>query len=614
VNFEKGDCMAKEQQVILVPDYLMVRELAELMGLSPLDVMKKLIANGIVASINQQIDFETAALIISEFGMEAKSESADEAEQVEQKRVEEMTRKWEQMYKGEKPENLKLRPPIITILGHVDHGKTTLLDTIRKANVADGEAGGITQHIGAYQIEHNEQKITFLDTPGHEAFTAMRARGAQGADIAILVVAADDGVMPTTREALNHARVANIPIIVAITKIDKDNASPDLVKQQLAELELVADEWGGNVMMVPVAALEGEGVDDLIEALLLVSEESEFVANAKGTPRGIVVESEIDKFRGTLATLLVMNGTLQVGDAIVAGASYGRIKAMFDESGNKLKIATPSTPVSVLGLNNPPESGDRFEKVKNDKVARGLAQARIAEQKVQVHQPQQAMSLEEIFKQFQAGQTKQLNLIVKTDVQGSLQPIIDGLEAMSGNNEEGIKVRVLASDVGDVSESDVMLASAGDADADKAIIIAFNVNISNSARNQAQVQGVEIREYDIIYKLFEEVELALEGMFDPKYEAKRIGEAEIRQIFTISRVGKVAGSYMRDGEARRRSKARVYRNGKMIGDDLTIDALKRFNEDVSEVRNGFEFGVSFVNYNNIEEGDTIEFFVMERVN
>jgi translation initiation factor IF-2 len=605
--------MAKEQQIILVPDFLTVRELAELIGASPIEVMKKLIANGIMASINQQIDFETAALIISEFGMEAKSETIQEVEEEEQHRVEEMTRKWEQMYKGEKPENLKLRPPIITILGHVDHGKTTLLDTIRKANVAGGEAGGITQHIGAYQINYGDQKITFLDTPGHEAFTAMRARGAQGADIAILVVAADDGVMPTTREALNHARVANIPIIVAITKVDKNNANPELVKQQLAELELLTDEWGGNVMMIPVASLQGQGIDDLLESLILIAEEHEFVANAQGTPRGIVLESEVDKFRGTLATLLVMNGTLKVGDSIVAGTSYGRIKAMYDENGKILKEALPSTPVSVLGLDNPPEPGDRFEKVKNDKIARSIAQDRIAEQQAKAYRPQQAMSLEDIFKQFRAGQAKQLNLILKTDVQGSLQPIIEGLEKMSGNNEEGIKVRVLASDVGAVSESDVMLASAGDAESDKAIIIAFSVGVSSGARNKAQTSGVEIREYDIIYKLFEDIELALEGMLDPKYAARRIGEAEIRQIFTISKVGKVAGSYMREGEARRRSKARVYRNGKIIADDLTLDALKRFNEDVSEVRTGFEFGVSFVNFDDLQEGDTIEFFIMERV-
>ena len=605
--------MAKEQQIVLVPDFLTVREVAELIDSSPIDVMKTLIANGIMASINQQIDFDTAAIVIGEMGYEAKSLSVVEAEEEEQKRVEEMTRKWEQMYKGEKAEDLIPRPPVITILGHVDHGKTTLLDTVRKTNVAEGEAGGITQHIGAYQVRHNGQLITFLDTPGHEAFTAMRARGAQGADIAILVVAADDGVMPTTREALNHARAANVPIVVAISKVDKANANPERVKQQLAELDLVSDEWDGDTLMVPIAALEGEGIDDLLEALLLVSEDYDFVANPKGTGRGVVLESEVDKFRGTLATLLVMNGTLKVGDTIVAGTSYGRVKAMFDEKGNPIKQAPPSLPVSVLGLDNPPEPGDRFERVKNDKAARAIVDGRIEEQETRASQPAQAMSLEDIFKQFQAGQAKQLNLIVKVDVQGSLQPIVEGLEKMSGNNEEGIQVRILAADVGAVSENDVMLASAGDAEADKAIIIAFNVGIANSAQRKAETHGVEIRSYNIIYKLFEDVELALEGMLEPKYEARVIGQAEVRQLFTISRVGTVAGSYMKQGEAQRKAKARIYRDGDLIADELNIDSLKRFNEDVPEVRTGFEFGVSFVNFNEVREGDTVEFFVMERV-
>ncbi len=605
--------MAKEQQVILVPDFLTVRELADLMETSPIDVMKKLIANGIMASINQQIDFETAALIIGEFGLEAKSETALEVEIEEEKRAEEIEAKWEAMYAGEDPEDLVPRPPVITILGHVDHGKTTLLDTIRKANVADGEAGGITQHIGAYQVQHEGKKLTFLDTPGHEAFTAMRARGAQGADIAILVVAADDGVMPTTREALSHARAANVPMVVAITKVDKNNANIEMVKQQLAENEVVTDEWGGDTMMIPVAALEGEGIPDLLEALTLVADDNEFVANPDGTTRGIVIEAEVDKFKGTLATILVMNGTLSVGDSIVAGTSYGRIKAMYDERGNQIKKAPPSTPVVVLGLNEPPAPGERFERVKNDKVARGLAEDLLLEQSNKSRQPQEALSLEDIFAQFKAGQAKHLNLIIKTDVQGSLQPITDGLAKMSGSNREGIQVRVLAADVGDVSESDVMLASAGDEESDKAIIIAFNVNVSNSATSQAQVHGIEIRDYNVIYKLFEDVEKALDGMLDPTYEAKRIGEAEVRQIFTISRVGKIAGSYMREGEARRKSKARVYRNNKMIADDLTLDSLKRFNDDVPEVRSGFEFGVSFVGFNNLEEGDVVEFFVMERV-
>ncbi|GAB5491467.1 MAG: translation initiation factor IF-2 [Phototrophicaceae bacterium] len=605
--------MAKEQQVILVPDFLTVRELADLMETSPIDVMKKLIANGIMASINQEIDFDTAALIIADFGFEAKSETALEVEIEEEKRAEEIEAKWEAMYAGEDPEDLVTRPPVITILGHVDHGKTTLLDTIRKANVADGEAGGITQHIGAYQVQHEGKKLTFLDTPGHEAFTAMRARGAHGADIAILVVAADDGVMPTTREALSHARAANVPMVVAITKVDKNNANIERVKQQLAEYEVVTDEWGGDTMMIPVAALEGEGIPDLLEALTLVADDSEFVANPDGTTRGTVIEAEVDKFRGTLATILVMNGTLSVGDSIVAGTSYGRIKAMYDERGNQIKKAPPSSPVVVLGLNEPPAPGERFEHVKNDKTARAIAEDNQLAQVQKARKPQQALSLEDIFAHYQAGQAKHLNLIIKADVQGSLQPITEGLEKLSGSNREGIQVRVLSADVGAVSESDVMLASAGDEESDKAVIIAFNVGVSNSAVSQAQVHGVEIRDYNIIYKLFEDIEKALDGMLDPMYEAKRIGEAEIRQIFTISRVGKIAGSYMREGEARRKSKARVYRNNKMIADDLTLDSLKRFNDDVSEVRSGFEFGVSFVNFNNIEEGDVVEFFVMERV-
>lgn len=605
--------MAKEQQVILVPDFLTVRELADLMETSPIDVMKKLIANGIMASINQEVDFDTAALIIAEFGFEAKSETALEVEIEEEKRAEEIEAKWEAMYAGEDPDTLVTRPPVITILGHVDHGKTTLLDTIRKANVADGEAGGITQHIGAYQVQHEGKKITFLDTPGHEAFTAMRARGAQGADIAILVVAADDGVMPTTREALIHARAANVPMIVAITKVDKNNANIERVKQQLAEQEVVTDEWGGDTMMIPVAALEGEGIPDLLEALTLVADDSEFVANPDGTTRGTVIEAEVDKFRGTLATILVMNGTLSVGDSIVAGTSYGRIKAMYDERGNQIKKAPPSTPVVVLGLNEPPAPGERFEHVKNDKIARGIAEDNQLAQVKKSRKPQQVLSLEDIFANYQAGQAKHLNLIIKSDVQGSLQPITDGLNKLSGSNREGIQVRVLSADVGAVSESDVMLASAGDEESDKAVIMAFNVGISNTAVSQALVHGVEIRDYNIIYKLFEDVEQALDGMLDPVYEAKRIGEAEIRQIFTISRVGKIAGSYMREGEARRKSKARVYRNGKMIADDLALDSLKRFNDDVAEVRNGFEFGVSFINFNNLEEGDVVEFFVMERV-
>jgi len=601
--------MAKEKKAVLVPDYLTVRELAELIDSNPISVMKTLIANGIMASINQQIDFETAALVIEELGFEPQSASAAAQEQEEKQRVEEMTRKWEQIYADEKADDLEVRPPIVTILGHVDHGKTTLLDTIRKTHVAEGEAGGITQHIGAYRAKHNGRVLTFLDTPGHEAFTAMRARGAQGADIAVLVVAADDGVMPTTREALNHVRAANVPIVVAITKVDKNNSNPELVKQQLAELGLVPDDWDGDVLMVPVSAPQNEGIEDLLEALLLVADDNHIVGNPKGTARGIVIESEIDKSRGTLATLLVLNGTLNRGDTIICGGSYGRIKAMYDEKGKQVKSAGLSTPVSVLGLNEPPEPGSRFECVKNEKTARAMLDERSQDEVSQSSSQQAGMTLEDIFAQFQAGETKELNLIIKADVQGSLQPIVDSLAELSEKNEEGIKVRVLAAEVGNVSENDVMLASASNA-----TIIGFNVAADNASRSSADAHGVDIRSYSIIYKLLEDIELALNGMLEPKFEKKTIGVAEVRQLFKISKVGVVAGSYVREGEARRNARARVRRSGSIIVDEARISSLKRFNEDVREVRTGFECGISLDGFNDFEPGDLVEFFVEERVN
>lgn len=601
--------MAKQKNAVMVPDYLTVRELADLISASPIDVMKKLIANGIMASINQQIDFDTAAIVIEEMGFEAQSQSAAVAQVEEEKRVEEQARKWEQIYAGEKSQDMLPRPPIITILGHVDHGKTSLLDVIRHANVAEGEAGGITQHIGAYRVQHNNRWLTFLDTPGHEAFTAMRARGAQGADIAILVVAADDGVMPTTREALNHARAANVPIVVAITKIDKNNAGIDRVKQQLSELDLVPDDWGGKTLMVPVSATKKMGIEDLLEAIILTADEYEILANPKGTPRGVVIESRVDKLKGTLATLLVLNGTLKSGDVVVAGNSVGRLKAMYDEKGRAIKVAEPSTPVSVLGLDQPPQPGERFERVQNEKIARVIVEDRIQAALPQAGQPQRALTLEDIFAQYQQGKARELTMIIKVDVQGSLQPIVDSLNQISEKNEEGIRVRILASEVGNITESDVMLASAS-----SAIVIGFNVNADNAARSVAEAHHVDIRIYEIIYKLFEDVEMALKGMLEPKYAPKTIGTAEVRQIFSISRVGTIAGSYIREGEARRNAKVRVKRKGKVIADGLSLGSLKRFNEDVREVRTGFECGISIDGFNELEQGDLIEFFVMERVN
>lgn len=601
--------MAKEAQVILVPDYITVRELAELIGASPIEVMKKLIANGIMASINQQIDYDTAAIVIEDMGFEAQSASAVAAAEEEKHRAETSTQEWRKIYTQEKPENLVIRPPIITILGHVDHGKTTLLDTIRKTRVAEGEAGGITQHIGAYTVTHNGRQLTFLDTPGHEAFTAMRARGAMGADIAVLVVAADDGVMPTTREALNHARAANVPIVVAITKVDKRNANQDKVKQGLAELGLIPDDWDGETLMVPVAALQGEGIDDLLEALLLVADDTKIVANPNAKPSGMIIEAEIDPSRGTLATLLVLNGTLKRGDTIIAGEAYGRLKAMFDEHGKQIKEAGPSTPVAVLGLSEPPLPGEPFEWVETDKAARGIAGERRERAVEAKGSAVRAFTLEDVFKQFAANETKELNLIVKADVQGSLEPVVNELERLSENNPHGIHIRILSSDVGNVTESDVMLASASDA-----IILAFTVDVDNAAKRSADQQGVEIRYYDVIYKLLEDVDLALKGMLDPVYAPKTIGVAEVRRIFRISRVGTVAGSYILEGEARRNAKARVIRNGQVLIDNVGVESLKRVNEDVREVRTGFECGISLHNFNDFEEGDHIEFFVMERVN
>ena len=543
--------MAEASKIVLVPDYLTVRELAGLIDSSPIDVMKTLISNGIMASINQQIDFDTAAIVIEELGFTAHSASAVAAAREEEERAELREEKWSAMYEGESPADLTRRPPIISILGHVDHGKTTLLDTIRKTAVAEGEAGGITQHIGAYQARHSGQTLTFLDTPGHEAFTAMRARGAHGADIAILVVAADDGVMPTTREALDHARAANVPLVVAITKVDRNNANPDLVKQQLADLDLVPDDWDGSTIMVPVNSLSGEGVEDLLEALVLVADENTIVANPKGTLRGAVVEAEVDRSRGTMATLLVMNGTMKRGDSIVAGTSYGRIKAMFDSAGKSVKRATPSMPVAVLGLDSPPAPGLMFEVTVDDKTGRGIAEERrdIERAREIGGQPLPSMTLEDFLAHFQAGEAKELAIILKADVQGSIQPITDELINISKRNEEGIAVRVLRREVGRITESDVMLASAS-----KAIIFGFNVGVDNAAQASADVQGVEIRRYNIIYKLFEDIELALHGMLEPKFVNRVIGESEVLQTFRIPRSGLIAGSIIRKGEARRNAR------------------------------------------------------------
>jgi translation initiation factor IF-2 len=487
-------------------------------------------------------------------------------------------------------------------LGHVDHGKTTLLDAVRQTNVVDDEAGGITQHIGAYQAVLNDQLITFLDTPGHAAFTAMRARGAQGADIVVLVIAADDGVMPQTREAINHAKAAQVPIIVALNKMDRANADPDRVKQQLAEIGLVPDEWDGDTIVVPLSAKEREGIEDLLEAILLVADNMNILANPDGKTIGTVIESELDRSRGVLATLLVQNGTLSVGDVVLVGTSYGRIKAMFDYRGNRVQTATPSTPVSVMGLSDIPSAGDPFETVEAERQAR----ARVLERQQVLDDANVSKSagvtLEQLFDQYQSGEIKELRVILKADVQGSLEPIVNSLNDFDKGD---IKVKILHAETGNISESDVMLASAS-----KAIVIGFNVQADNASQRLAETEGVSIRLYDIIYRLLEDVEKALSGMLEPEMVEVELGKAEVRAIFRISKVGNVAGCMVTSGEIRRNAKARLIRNGKILHDS-EMGSLKHLEKDVREVREGFECGIVIKGFSDYQEGDIIVSYTVE---
>jgi translation initiation factor IF-2 len=593
--------MPVDEKFIELPDYLTVRELAQTINESPIAIIKALMNNGVMANINQQIDFETAAIVCEEFNYTARSLAEIEAEL---KEAEEAAPSplWERFYAQEDSAHLQPRPPVATMLGHVDHGKTSLLDAIRGTNVFAGEAGGITQHVGAYQVTHRGRKITFLDTPGHEAFTAMRARGAQGADITILVVAADDGVMPQTKEAIAHARAAKVPIIVALNKMDLPTANPELAKQQLAEVDLVPDEWDGNTLVVPVSAKRQQGLEDLLEALLLVSDEAEIVANPDRTAQGTVIEGELDKNRGVTATLLVQNGTLRVGDSIVAGESCGRVRAMFDFRGERINKAVPSMPVSVLGLSEVPVAGEIFEVVADEKVAREIvAQRAIA--RAEQASVRTAPSLDDIFAQFQAGQAKTLNLIIKADVQGTLEPIINSLHKLETGD---LKLDIIHADTGNVVESDVMLASAS-----QAIVVGFQVDVDTAARRMSDSEGVDVHIYQIIYKLIEDVDKALKGLLEPTYVDVTIGEAEVRATFRIRRVGVIAGCYMRDGVARRDALARVWRGTEQIHEGR-VSSLKRFQEDVREVRTGFECGVGLDNFQAFEEGDRIEFYVKER--
>jgi len=588
--------MSENGHKIELPSSIVIRDLALKIEKSPIEIIKKLMTNGVMATINQPVDFDTAAIVVAEYGFEAVPEMVEVAEQEETGAVP----LWRQLIAEEDAASLKNRPPVVTILGHVDHGKTSLLDAVRSEHVAEGEAGGITQHIGAYQAEMKGRQITFLDTPGHAAFTAMRARGAQGADIVILVVAADDGVMPQTREAIAHAKAARVPIIVALNKMDKPNANPDLVKQQLAELELVPDEWGGNTMVIPVSAKQKQGIDDLLEAALLVADNTDIRANPNGKVIGTVIEAEVDKTRGTVATLLVQNGTLQAGDHVVAGTSHGRLRALSDYTGKPVKKAGPSMPVSVMGLNDVPSAGDVFQVVGSEREAREIVDKRM--QAAKERKQNKKASLEDLFANFKAGEARELNLIVKADVQGSLEPIMSELQKL-GEGEIGIKI--LYAETGNIGENDVMLASAS-----HAIIIGFNVQADVAARRLAEKEGISIRLYEIIYRMTEDIEKALSGMLEPEIVEKVIGRAQVLAVFAASKLGKVAGCRVIEGELRRNARIRLYRDGDVLyeGD---LASLRHEKEDVREVRTGFECGVGFKSFSNIQVGDQLVCYVME---
>jgi translation initiation factor IF-2 len=583
-----------------LPASITVRELAENIQASPIEIIKTLMANGVMANINQQIDFDTAAIVAAEMGYEATLEIPEEAQEEDGVEIP----LWRQLLADEDPEKLVPRPPVVTILGHVDHGKTTLLDAIRHTNVVGGEAGGITQHIGAYQIKHNDRVISFLDTPGHAAFSAMRARGAQGADIVILVVAADDGVMPQTREAVAHAKAAQVPILVALNKTDRSNADPDRVKQQLAEIGLIPDEWDGDTIVIPVSAKMGKGLDDLLEAVLLITDNMDIRANPEGHVIGTVIEAERDRSKGVIATLLVQNGTLEISDVVVAGTTYGRIRAMFDQYGRRIRKAEPSTPSAVMGFNDVPNAGDLFQIVASDKEARSIIDQRVQAKEQARLERTHEVTLEQLFERFQAGELRELRLVIKADVQGSLEPIISSLEEM---NNGDISINILQSGTGNIGESDVMLAAAS-----KAIVIGFNVESDPTARKLAFTEGVSVRLYDIIYRLTEDVEKALKGMLEPEIVETVIGKAEVRAVFRITKVGKIAGCRVLEGNLRRNANMRVVRDEQVIfqGD---ISSLKHLQDDVREVRQGFECGVSINNFNEFEEGDILECYITEEV-
>ncbi len=591
---EKKCCPVEEQiKVITLPEMITIKELADKMKIQPSAIVKKLFLQGQIVTVNQEIAYETAENIAMEYDILCEQEVKVDV-------IEELLKEDE-----EDPASMIARPPVICVMGHVDHGKTSLLDAIRKTNVIDKEAGGITQHIGAYTVNINDQKITFLDTPGHEAFTAMRMRGANSTDIAILVVAADDGVMPQTVEAINHAKAAGIEIIVAVNKIDKPGANIERVKQELTEYELIAEDWGGSTVFVPVSAKSGEGIEQLLEMILLTAEVLELKANPKRRARGLVIEAELDKGRGPVATILVQKGTLKVGDFVSAGAASGKVRAMVDDKGRRVKEAGPSTPVEILGLGDVPNAGEIFIAHENDKEAKYYAETFVAQNKEKLLEDTKAkMSLDDLFSQIQAGNLKELNLIIKADVQGSVEAVKQSLVKLS--NEE-VVVKCIHGGVGAINESDVILASASNA-----IIIGFNVRPDAQAKTTAEREGVDVRLYKVIYQAIEDIEAAMKGMLDPVFEEKVIGHAEVRQIFKASAVGNIAGSYVLDGIFQRGCKIRISREGEQIYEG-ELASLKRFKDDVKEVRTGFECGLVFEGFDSMQELDIVEAYIMVEV-
>ncbi|MGL4798516.1 MAG: translation initiation factor IF-2 [Cellulosilyticaceae bacterium] len=591
-NFENDLQQDDELKVIAIPSTITVKNLGDKLDTSATEIIKILMKKGKLATINQEIDYELAVQVAEEFDvLVEQEEERDLAEEI-----------FGEIVDDEK--DLASRPPVVVVMGHVDHGKTSLLDAIRSTSVTEREAGGITQHIGAYSVTLNGEKITFLDTPGHEAFTAMRMRGAQVTDIAILVVAADDGVMPQTIEAINHARAANVQIIVAINKMDKPGANPDRVKQELADQGLLVEDWGGDTICVPVSAKMREGIDNLLEMILLVAEVNDYRANPSRKARGTIVEAELDKGRGPVATVLVQSGTLKIGDPIVAGSAYGRIRAMVDDKGRQVKKATPSTPVEILGLSEVPSAGDMFYVANSDKQARQVADKVKAQGRESLIQASQKVSLDDLFTQIQEGKVKELNIVVKADVQGSVQAVRQSLERLS--NEE-VRIRIIHGAVGAVTESDVMLASASGA-----IIIGFNVRPDPATKAAADREKVDVRLYRVIYSAIEDIEAAMKGMLDPEFVEKVIGHAEVRQTFKVSGVGTVAGAYILDGKMARNAGVRIVRDGIVVYEGK-LTSLKRFKDDAKEVNTGYECGVMFERFNDLKEGDTVEAFIMEEI-